>query len=161
MQIKLFKYDFSTLKSQGIRYIMLDVDNTLLHDHAVQADEAARNLIQSLKAYGFTIYLVSNGKEKRISLLAQSLEVGYLAMAQKPLTHKIEAFIEKESILKENLVLIGDQWFTDMLCAQRLGIQGLWAERRSSKERWFIAVKRPIEYLYLKIIKIKNGGYIK
>lgn len=156
MQIKLYEYDFATLKEQGIRYIMFDVDNTLLKDHSKEVDQDAVDLVKKLKNLGFHLFLVSNGKVPRISKIAEALKLNYLAMAQKPLTHKVEAFIKEQKVDKQALVFVGDQWFTDMMCAQKLGVKALWVEPRDKNERFWIAMKRPFEKIYVKLLNYRR-----
>lgn len=145
----LFAYDFSSLKERNKDILLFDVDNTLLFDHANAWDEKAKTLIKKLKTEDFHIVLLSNGSTKRIASLAKEMQLAYLAMAQKPFTRKIEAFFVKENLNKERMVLFGDQWFTDMQCAKNLNIEAVWVEPRSKKERWHIAIKRPLEKLYI------------
>lgn len=145
----LFEYDFSLLKERKKDILLFDVDNTLLLDHASVWDEKAKTFLENLKKEKFHIVLLSNGSTKRIASLAKEMQVTYLSMAQKPFTKKIEAFFLKENLNKERMVLFGDQWFTDMCCAQKLKIEAVWVEPRSKKERWHIAMKRPLEKLYV------------
>ena len=60
---------------------------------------------------------------------------------------------------REDVVIIGDQLFTDIWCGSRAGIRSIFVERLSDDESAFIRFKRAIEIPFVK--KINRKGYGK
>lgn len=143
------------LKAKGIKLILIDVDNTLLPDNAKHADENARLFCQKIKEQDLALMIFSNGLKERISEVAKELDLPFLAEACKPFDYKLLAYLEKANFKKEECIIVGDQIFTDIACANTCGINSILVRPRAEKERWYIKRKRPFERLILKILNIR------
>ena len=86
-----------------------------------------------------------------VAELAQKLDIPYKHFAMKPLKRGFKK-IEKETQIKaENIAVVGDQIFTDVLGGNRSGMFTILVEPiDNKKDYWYTAWKRPIEN------KIKN-----
>lgn len=141
---------------KGYRGIMFDIDNTLVpHDEPV--DEAARIFITRLKELGYKICLISNNDEERVKLFADPLEVEYVYKAWKP---KKQGYEQGMKILGTNLtntLFVGDQIFTDIWGARRVGVCSILLDPINPKEEIQIILKRiPEKYIKWKYRKMKK-----
>ena len=84
--------------------------------------------------------------------VAQTLEIPYKHFAMKPLKRGFK-YIQKETNIKpENIAVVGDQIFTDVLGGNRCGMTTILVDPiDDKKDYWYTAWKRPIEN------KIKNN----
>lgn len=107
--------------NRGIELILLDVDNTIA---PYEDDSAAPRLIawaQSMKDAGLELFILSNNRGERPERFAAALGVGYVKRAKKPFTKTARAVLEEKGVPPEKAAVVGDQIYTDTLCAKRLG----------------------------------------
>ena len=105
-----------------------------------------------MKVQGIKLYILSNTNDKKkVETIAQKLDIPYKHFALKPLKKGFK-FIQKElKINPENIGVVGDQIFTDVLGGNRNNMFTILVEPISNqKDYWYTAWKRPIEN------KIKN-----
>lgn len=107
-----------------------------------KTDERTRNKI---------IYFIKYNDKKKVETIAQKLDIPYKHFALKPLKKGFK-FIQKElKINPENIGVVGDQIFTDVLGGNRNNMFTILVEPiNNQKDYWYTAWKRPIEN------KIKN-----
>ena len=81
-----------------------------------------KNWILNSKKY-FYIYLFSNNpSKKRINLIAEQLDLGFTSSGQKPCKRKLEKVLNKIPYSFNEIAIIGDRVFTDILVGNRLGM---------------------------------------
>ena len=81
-----------------------------------------KNWINYSKKY-FHTYLFSNNPSKtRISLIANQLELGFTFSGGKPCTRKLKKVLDKIPYSSNEIAIIGDRIFTDILVGNRLGM---------------------------------------
>ena len=81
-----------------------------------------KNWILNSKKY-FYIYLFSNNpSEKRINLIAEQLDLGFTSSGQKPCKRKLEKVLNEIPYSLNEIAIIGDRVFTDILVGNRLGM---------------------------------------
>ena len=81
-----------------------------------------KNWILNSKKY-FYIYLFSNNpSKKRINLIAEQLDLGFTSSGQKPCKRKLEKVVNKTPYSFNEIAIIGDRVFTDILVGNRLGM---------------------------------------
>ena len=73
------------LRELGLDALLMDVDCTLKRYLSLEVEPAVAAWLAGLKAEGFAVCLVSNGRPARIGRLADSLGVPFIAKACKPL----------------------------------------------------------------------------
>lgn len=138
------------LKNNKIKALILDVDNTLI-DYQKQLQKSVIQWANDLKEQGIKLYILSNTNQKeKVEKVALALEIPYQHLAKKPL--KI-GFLKVQEELKEkaeNIAVVGDQIFTDIIGGNRCGMFTILVEPINSKDFWYTAWKRPMEN------KIKN-----
>ena len=139
------------LLKNKIKALILDVDNTLI-DINKNLSEDIVFWAKQMKGQGIKLYILSNTNDKKkVETISQKLDIPYKHFALKPLKKGFK-FIQKElKINPENIGVVGDQIFTDVLGGNRNNMFTILVEPiNNQKDYWYTAWKRPIEN------KIKN-----
>lgn len=140
-----------TLIKNKIKLLILDVDNTLI-DYYQKLSENIVSWTKEMKGQGIKLYILSNTNNKeKVEKVAKKLDVPYKNFAMKPLKRGFR-YIQKETNIKpENIAVVGDQIFTDVLGGNRSKMFTILVDPiNNKKDYWYTAWKRPIEN------KIKN-----
>jgi HAD superfamily phosphatase (TIGR01668 family) len=158
-----FDIDFKDLKEKGIRYIISDLDNTLI---PYDIDTPTPNVIDKLKeleTLGFQVILLSNNKPIRINTFMKGLSIKGYANARKPLLIGINKAMKSLGYPKlDEVVLIGDQLMTDIWGANRLGVYSILVNPIKRKtEKWYTKMNRKIEEKMIEKIKNKESETYK
>lgn len=143
-----YEIDYKKFYDKGIRGILFDVDNTLV-PHNAKADDRAIKLMQDLKSIGFKICLLSNNNENRVVSFNNHVNVECVYNAFKPSRKKYYEAMEKIGTDIENTLFIGDQIFTDIWGANRVGIYSILVGPVDTKEDFQIVLKRFPERLVM------------
>ena len=93
---------------------------------------------------------MSNITEERVKKFAENLSkfninIPWIAMGYKPLGFKIKRAIEEISCKSGEIILIGDQIFTDILAANLINIKSVLVDPVSKPSNIFMKVKRKLE----------------
>lgn len=145
----VWEIDYTALWQRGIRGIILDIDNTLLPYYVPEPDAALVRHIQELQGSGFKAYIVSNGKSERVARFNQKLKLPYVCHASKPSRKGFDKAMRDMMLSPEQIVVIGDQIFTDVWGGRRMGMYTVLVRQVSPKDEWITAIKRPLEKLVL------------
>ena len=138
-------------KSENIRYLLIDIDNTLVADNAPDATEEAISFLKGLEEKGIAFHLVSNNSKERVMSFNKNLNFPATYRAKKPSARKIRKIMREMGAKKEETALIGDQIFTDLLAAKNAKIRMILVKHINTKiENNFFKVKRFLEKLVYK-----------
>lgn len=141
--VREIKLDF--LKKNKIKALILDVDNTLI-DFDKNLEEGTEEWAEELKNNGIKLYILSNSnKKEKVKKVAETLKIEYEFFAKKPLK---SGFIKVQKKLKENpenIGVVGDQIFTDVIGGNRCKMFSILVEPIAQKDIWITMLKRPIE----------------
>ncbi|MCL2491159.1 MAG: YqeG family HAD IIIA-type phosphatase [Coriobacteriia bacterium] len=103
------------LAEKGKRAVVLDLDNTILpRDEDAMAPEIIK-WVADLKAAGIGVVMVSNSWFGRVSEASTQLDVDFVDKAIKPLPPAFLLGLWKERTWPWHAVVVGDQFFTDVL----------------------------------------------
>ena len=144
--------DFEKLYEEGYRGLIFDIDNTLV-PHGAPADARAITLFDRLKKIGFKCCLISNNQEPRVKMFNEPIQVDYVYNAHKPSTKNYRKAMEIMGTDETNSVFIGDQLFTDVWGAIRVGIRNILVKPINPKEEIQIVLKRRLEWIILYFYK--------
>ena len=150
---KITLVPFDSLYKKGYRIALLDMDNTITKDHAVQPEDYTFSAIQTMQKEGFTCCVVSNAKSDRSATISKELGIACVAFAGKPSPNGIFRALELVEGKKEDAVFFGDQLFTDIAAANRAGIYSVLIEPLYKKEVFYVKIKRPFEKIVRKMLK--------
>ena len=145
------------LQKNKIKALILDVDNTLI-DYNKNLSQSIIDWAKKLKKQGIKLYILSNTNQKeKVEKVAKTLEIPFRNLAKKPLK---AGFLKIQKELKEkpeNIGVVGDQIFTDILGGNRCNMFTILVEPIDPKDFWYTAWKRPIENKIKKEIKKINS----
>lgn len=142
--------DFGIFAEKNIKFILLDIDNTLVSYTSPMADDGARAFLKKLEEAGIKYAFVSNNHRDRVEKFASEFDAFFVYDSGKPLLFGIKRAMKKLGAKKENTALIGDQVFTDVYGGKRAGLLTFMVEPIEAKETPFFGVKRKLEKIVLK-----------
>lgn len=138
----------------GIKYALLDIDNTLVSYTRSTADDGARKFLGSLTERNIQYAFVSNNHRERVEEFAREFGAVYVNDAAKPLRFGIKKAMRFLGADRNRTVIIGDQLFTDVWAGKRTGIMTVLVDPIDAKETPFFGLKRRLEKIVLKDCKI-------
>ena len=138
------------LNKNKIKALLLDVDNTLV-DHTKKMTESVIKWTKELKGQGVKLYILSNTNDKqKIEDIVKQIDIPYQYFAMKQLKKGFKKAQKELGEKSENIAIVGDQIFTDVIGGKRNNMYTILVEPIKEKDFWYTAWKRPIEK------KIKN-----
>ena len=142
---KIEEITIEFLQRNKIKALILDIDNTLIDYNHVMT-ESVEKWARDLKGQGVKLYIVSNtSKKKKVEKVAGKLDIPYVFFAKKPLKigfKKAQKYLKENS---ENIAVVGDQIFTDVIGGNRAKMFTILVEPINEKDFWYTKWKRPIE----------------
>ncbi len=116
-------YDLSPsdLAARGIRFVILDIDNTVAPYTVHTADRRLVDWAERLKAEKLELYVLSNNTGERPERFSSALGLPFRKKAWKPFTKNAKAVIAERGYLARETAFIGDQIYTDVCCAKWCG----------------------------------------
>lgn len=117
--------NLNLLKKSGIRLIVCDLDNTLVPHFNKFPNRYVYEFVQEIKKHNFIFIVASNNTKKRVSTfcnkLNENIEIdGYIYNSKKPFVRKVKKYLSQYNIPMSDIVVIGDQFITDVFLANRL-----------------------------------------
>lgn len=152
----IYDLDMKYLKQKNIKSILIDLDNTLLPWDSFTVETQLTNWIKRCKDEGFSLCIISNNRSKRILRCAQELEIPAVTRAFKPRKKAFKKGLVMLGAKPENTAVIGDQIFTDILGANRMGMFSILVEPIGVEELWWTKIIRRIERILLKKMEREN-----
>ena len=132
---KLPIYEISHLKLQnkGIKGLLIDVDGTLISRQSKVIPANVKNWIKESQKL-FSLYLISNNpSDERIRKIAKELDIKYKSNALKPRKKITLDVISEINEDLQNIAIIGDRIFTDVIVGNRCKIQTILVKRLNRK----------------------------
>jgi HAD superfamily phosphatase (TIGR01668 family) len=144
---RLDDLDCRALVEQGVRGVMLDLDNTLTHWHSHHISPAVEAWIGTLWQSGLRACMVTNaGAAHRVRPVADRLGLPWVVRACKPLAGGFQRGMRLLGTAPEETAMIGDMLFTDVLGGNRLGLMTILVEPMSIRESFCARfIHRPLE----------------
>ncbi len=141
--------DIGFLMRHGIKAVLLDIDNTLTQHNGTEPYDGVREWVDSIKSAGVKAAIISNAKdENRVRLFAEKLGIDdYIWHAKKPSKKGFLYLAKVLRVNKSEVLVIGDQLFTDILGANLAGLAVSTAlvKAKDKKEPIIIKIKRILE----------------
>lgn len=148
IQESTYGIDFEKLYQKGYRGVLFDIDNTLV-EHGADATDRAKELFHRLNEIGMKSCLISNNKEERVKRFNKDIGTLYIYDAHKPSGRNYKKAMELMETNLENTIFIGDQLFTDVYGAKRIGMKNILVRPIDKKEEIQIVLKRYLEKIVL------------
>jgi HAD superfamily phosphatase (TIGR01668 family) len=151
MYRSIYEINLEELSGEGVAGLILDIDNTLVRPKTGRPDDRVVCLLERARGAGLGVCILSNATRKRVAEFSSGLGVYAICGAGKPA--KI-GFLKAARLLGlENgrICVAGDQIFTDVAGAKRLGMVSALTERITKREFFTIKLKRVPEYFVIKL----------
>ena len=118
------------IKSLGGKAVFVDLDGTLVSKDTKIPTTEVTNWINEIKSSGIEILILSNNCELRVRNFSKELGIKYFFKALKPSTKgfKRAFFGINSKFAKNEVVMIGDQIYTDTLGARLFGAKSIYVE---------------------------------
>ena len=145
------------LKKTGIKFLMLDLDNTIAayNEHVLSGNIS--QWITEIVSNGIELFIISNStREKRVKSHSESIGVGFIMQSCKPSPKSLLHAMEIAGFGADVSALVGDQIMTDTLAANRAGIVSIIVRPRSFTNP-FLALRYYIEVPFRAMCKNKIG----
>ncbi len=135
-----------TVAALGCKAVLIDADNTSSYDLTTEPLPGTEDWVQSMKAAGIPVMLLSNAKTSRAKVLADRYDIPVVGMAAKPAVHGYWRAALKLRTSPRKILMLGDQLFTDMLGANLAGCKSIWVLPYAEDRRdGYFYLKRKLE----------------
>lgn len=156
-QKSIFTIDYKCLKSEGIKCILFDLDNTLSSPFLKEPNEKVKELFYTLKEDNFKIIIFSNSGKKKLEPFKNILDVDVAYSSMKPLCIKFNKIMRMYKLELSEIVIIGDQLLTDVLGGNNVGIKTILVNPISKKDQHIITkLNRKLEKRIMNKLKIRK-----
>jgi len=118
----IFDLTPQALREHKINGLILDVDETLVPFRQKETSLELQQWIKEIKA-DIPIWLVSNNMSySRIDNIANSIDLPFISAAKKPSRRKLKEAATAMNLPPEQIAMVGDRLFTDVLAGNRTGM---------------------------------------
>jgi HAD superfamily phosphatase (TIGR01668 family) len=155
--------DLEVVVARGKRLVLLDVDNTLVPWGSEALPEWVLEWLAQGRSLGLEFCILSNTRHPaRLARLAERMGIPYLRGKFKPNPDVYRRALAQFGVEAKQAIMIGDQLFTDVLGANRAGIESVWLVPMARRE--FIGTKvsrmgeRILARHFKKRLRRKPGG---
>ena len=149
----LIDVDLKDLWSRGKRLILLDVDHTLVMWKQEEFSPEVIHWLDQAKEMGFDLCIISNTRRvERLGRLTRKLGIETVRGKFKPSTSMYLLALEKFKKDKDQAIMIGDQIMTDVLGANRAGIESIWVQKMQGPEFVGTKINRFVEKILTGVI---------
>lgn len=147
--VSVTEIHLDTLRAMGVKGMIFDLDDTLVHAMEPQAHPEVVDWLAAVRQE-FKIYIVSNNsRHERVELAALHLDMEFHARAGKPSRRYFRKALETMQLAPNEVAIVGDQVFTDVLGGNRLGAVTILVDPLSRERKWYRKLMRGVERLVL------------
>lgn len=150
------------LKQLNTECVLLDIDNTIKPYGADCIDSKYVNWINNVKAYGIRVVLCSNNFYKNVRPIAELAGCDFVSFCLKPSPYGYIRAYFKFKLHRKSILVIGDQFFTDILGSKLLFLKAFMVEPISLEaEGTTVKLRRKLTSGFTNRIKARVNPYIK
>ncbi len=132
-------------KDHGIKAVIFDIDNTLVAHTEPTPPENILEYFELLGKWNIKYSIVSNNSIERVHSFCKDLGIPYYGKALKPRKKYLKKVVSEMGVKSSETCLVGDQLFTDMLGANRMGFLSVLVTAVGEDETSFVSFKRKFE----------------
>ena len=141
--------DAKDLLAQGYTTALIDIDNTLVPRGTHEVPPSVVEWIESLKAQGLRVCLVSNNWHQYIKEYGKSLDLPVVYRSFKPAPFAFMRAIRKAGGSRRSALVIGDQLFTDVFGAHLLRMHAIMVLPQAAKDLSHTLFLRKLEKFFM------------
>ncbi len=160
-QKTVFDIDYRQLAASGVKMLLIDLDNTLIPYDQTAPNARIEALFAHLRELRLQVAIISNNHQTRVEPFARQLGVPFVASAKKPFRfgfRRAQALFP--DIRPAEILVIGDQFMTDVLGANRMGFSVIVVDAiKREVEKWFTKINRRLEKRVLARMKKRDLPY--
>ncbi|MDR1638597.1 MAG: YqeG family HAD IIIA-type phosphatase [Clostridiales bacterium] len=145
----VFEIPYKDLKSEGIKAIIFDIDNTLAEYRFAMPPERTINLIKRLQKMGLKVCLLTNNNKRSLDRFNKGLKLPAYSQGLKPLAGKAKRAMKEMGATPAETMIIGDQVLTDIWCAKKIKAKAILVKPMSDRDIWTVKLKRGLEKVIL------------
>lgn len=161
-QESIYTIDYDKLKKNNIKCLLFDLDNTCVGYKDKLPTKELEELFIKLTKKGFKVIIFTNSPQKRVVPFVK-LHILCHASSRKPFKKNFQKIMMQYKLTKEEMCIIGDQLFTDILGGNRVGIITCLVNPLSKEDFIFTKVLRMVEQIFFKLMAskdiLKKGEY--
>ena len=141
------------LRENGIRGLLLDIDNTLTLYHGPNLySPREKAWLDAMKQSGIRMMLLSNNLDPgRLDAFSRLVGVPNLGNARKPLPCGARRAVRRMGLELFEVAVVGDQILTDVAAAHNAGCRAILVGYFEKEKGLFFAVKRALERPFVKL----------
>jgi len=137
------------LEDMDVKALLLDLDNTLTtHDNHKPA-KGVPEWLSIMREAGIGMVIVSNNRRERVEPFALMLKLDFVCDGKKPLPKGFNEAQKRLGLPFNNLAVVGDQIFTDILGANLKRIKSIYVDPIEHEGTTFFKIKRRLEIPFI------------
>ncbi len=144
---RLGDIDILDLISRDIKFIAVDLDNTLVPYLEDEIPKETYEWVEKVKSLGLEVYIFSNANLARVAKIGCMLGLRGKGKVFKPIIRNLRQELQKRGLTPTQGALIGDQVFTDVLIGKIEGVYTILVKPSSGKDFIFTKINRFLEKL--------------
>ena len=144
------------LKRLGVATLFLDVDNTISTDHGTKLADGLLEWIETMRAAGVYLMILSNAKSERVKPFADKLGLDFIGLGLKPLPFGFFRAAKRAGVKRRTTAIVGDQIFTDTLGGRLSGVKVILLTPIELEKKMSFKIRRTLEKAVFKIHKIED-----
>lgn len=145
------------LDAMGVNGIIVDVDETLAEQNSQKLFGGVKLWLEYMRKNDRKIIIVSNNFKNRVEPLATALGIPYITAGLKPFPIGLIRAAMKIKCKIREVVVVGDQIFTDILGANLCGMKSILVEPVSVSSKMSMRLKRRLERPIRKKMKFMDS----
>ena len=152
--------NMNALAERGIDTLIVDIDNTLVPWYSIEVPRDIALWVEAAKSR-FKLCAVSNTVYRRAQAVTQQLGIQFVHGACKPSTRGLKRALSMLGASAESAAFIGDQLFTDVLAAKRMGMFAILVKPLTNIEMPHSYLMRLLEKLIMAVVKLQQKNMRK
>lgn len=151
--LRLPDVSIDELWDSGKRLILLDVDHTIVKWGEEEFSQDVLDWVAAAKAKGFQLRILSNTRHPhRLARLSAKIDIPTKNGKFKPSPEMYMEALGETGFRAEQAIMIGDQIMTDILGANRSGIDSIWLQKMEGPEFFGTKFNRVIERMVMSLL---------
>ena len=157
----IYKITPEFIKSLGVRALVLDIDNTLVTYAVAEPTPEVIAWVRGMQESGLSLSIASNNHGPRVEKFNEKLGLYIMCESGKPSRKAVRNACAHFGVQPQEVAVIGDQIFTDVLCASRAGAVAILVTPIPYNENLFFRFKRVCEKPFIRAYRKREEKKLK